>query len=177
MCHSSIFSLSLKPRPLFLLPLSFIHSWNLRHTHRSTHTKTFDISWKVSLYHEDQWSFSFFFLTLLSPRGASHGCTGRRSTPPLHEKVPPLMPNGHDVQRTPAQLPWSLLLQRSSSGPTQTLDLKRYRAKSQRNSYYWWITYSVETQKVDAGTINCCEKFSQSSGKWEDLYSKNHIWW
>jgi len=108
MCHSSIFVLSLKPPPppLSLLPLSFIRSWNLHHTHRGAHTEmTFDISrnLKSSCMSLKTMKTNTSLLTLLCLHRATHGCTGRRSTPLQHDGAPPLMTGGLFVRHTLAQ--------------------------------------------------------------------------
>lgn len=64
-------------------------------------------------------------LTPLCLHIATHWCTGRSSTPTQHDGAPLLMPSGIVVRHKTVQHLWSPAGQRSSSGPTQTLDLRR----------------------------------------------------
>lgn len=89
-------------------------------THRSAHTKmTFDIFRNLkspcmrlktmkTLMHKraqlrTQTHTNASSLTPLSLRRATHGCTGRRSTPPQHDGAPLLMPSGPVERHKPAQ--------------------------------------------------------------------------
>lgn len=77
---------------------------------------------------------------------ATHGCRGRRSTPPQHDGAPLMMPSERVATHKPTQHLWSPAGPWSSSGSTQTRDLRRQRGGSQMKtflSYYLLLTSHI----------------------------------
>lgn len=77
---------------------------------------------------------------------ATHGCRGRRSTPPQHDGAPLMMPSERVGTHKPTQHLWSPAGPWSSSGSTRTRDLRRQRGGSQMKtflSYYLLLTSHI----------------------------------
>ena len=90
----------------------------------------------------------FSFLTPPCLRRATHGCTGRRSTPPQRDGALPRTPGGRVARHKLARRPWSRAGWRSFSGPARTLDLRRETAGSKRKAsrpscYVIWVFDAV----------------------------------
>lgn len=131
-----------------LLPFSFVHSCDLRHTQRHSYLNDLWHLLEISSpptcagNNEDPHTqtctvknTNASFLTQLRLHRATHGCKGRRSTPPQHDEAPLMMPSEHVARHKPAQHLWSPAGLWSSSGSTRTRDLRRQRAGSQMKTF------------------------------------------